>query len=179
MEKTALILIDIQNIYFTEGSMLLHNPVEAAENAGKVLNWFRKQDLPVIHVRHMFNMPGYSQSREYLNELHDLVKPLASEVVVDKHCPNAFLGTTLQECLEKLQVKNLVILGMMSHMCVDTTVRACQDYGYSVTLIEDACTTMDLQWQGGVINAKTVHQTFMAAINGAFAKVVTTEEYLQ
>ncbi|HKM35302.1 MAG TPA: cysteine hydrolase family protein [Lachnospiraceae bacterium] len=178
MEKTALILIDIQNIYFTEGPMLLQEPKAAAEKAGKVLEWFRKKDMPVIHVKHIFEMKEYKQSMDYLNEIHDSVKPIASEQVVEKHHPSAFLETSLQECLSKMKVKNLVVVGMMSHMCVDTTVRACQDYGYDVTVIEDACTTMDLQWKGKKMDATTVHQTFMAAINRSFAEVVSLKEFI-
>lgn len=179
MEKTALILIDIQNIYFTEGPMLLYEPKATAEKAGQILEWFRKKDMPVIYVKHLFDGKDYKQSIDYLREIHDLVKPIASEKVVEKHCPSAFLGTSLQECLKEMKVKNLVVVGMMSHMCVDTTVRACQDYGYDVTVIEDACTTKDLQWHGKKIDATTAHQTFMAALNGAFAKVVSINEFME
>lgn len=67
---------------------------------------------------------------------------------------------------------------MMSHMCVDTAVRACQDYGYEVVLIEDACTTKDLMFQGKMIDALTVHTTFMASLEGMFAKVMKLEDYI-
>lgn len=67
---------------------------------------------------------------------------------------------------------------MMSHMCVDTAVRACQDYGYEVVLIEDACTTKDLMFQGKMKDALTVHTTFMASLEGMFAKVMKLEDYI-
>lgn len=178
MEKTALILIDIQNIYFTEGPMMLYEPLAAAEKAGRILEWFRERDLPVIHVKHVFKEHESKQSMQYLNEIHDLVKPLTSEKVIEKHYPSAFLNTSLQECLKEMQIKDLVVVGMMSHMCVDTTVRACQDYGYQVTVIEDACTTKSLLWHDRRIDATTVHQSFMAAINGKFARVISIEEFM-
>ena len=178
MENTALVLIDIQNIYFTEGPMLLHKPLAAARKAEKVLKWFRKENLPVIHVKHAFEMKEYDNCQQYVNEIHETVKPIKGEIVIEKHCPSGFLGTSLQRDLQKLQVKKLVVVGMMSHMCVDTTVRACQDYGYQVTLIEDAATTMDLNWNGKTIPATTVHKSFMAALNGAFANVITAKEFL-
>ena len=67
---------------------------------------------------------------------------------------------------------------MMSHMCVDTTVRACQDYGYEVTVVEDACTTMSLKHNGRKIDAETVHDVYMAALGDGFAKLVKSENYL-
>ena len=67
---------------------------------------------------------------------------------------------------------------MMSHMCVDTTVRACQDYGYEVTVIEDACTTMALQYDKRKIDAEIVHAVYMASLAEGFAKVMKVEDFL-
>lgn len=168
MAKQALVLIDIQEIYFTEGPYLLEHPIEAAQQARKLLDAFRKKNLPVIHVKHAF---------QGLSEIHELVKPLPGEKIIHKKYPSSFLGTELQGYLEELGVEHLVIAGMMSHMCIDTTVRACQNYGYQVTVIEDACTTKSLSFQGETIPASVVHQSFMAALNGMFADVKTLEEY--
>ena len=77
-----------------------------------------------------------------------------------------------------LEITDVVIVGMMSHMCVNTTARVCQNYGYEVTVIEDACTTKSLVWKGQEIDAVTNHNVHMAGINGAFAEVITLSEYL-
>jgi nicotinamidase-related amidase len=66
---------------------------------------------------------------------------------------------------------------MMSHMCVDTTVRACQDFGFKVILLDDACATPDLNYNGEVIPAEIVHKTYMASLNDVFAKVIKTGEF--
>jgi len=58
-------------------------------------------------------------------------------------------------------------------MCIDTTTRACMDYGIKVTLIKDACATKNLVWGGKTILAETVHDTFMASLNGMFATVIS------
>jgi nicotinamidase-related amidase len=63
-------------------------------------------------------------------------------------------------------------------MCVDTTVRQCQNYGYDVTVIDDACTTMSLKHDGKKIDAETVHAVYMASLADGFAKVIKTDEYL-
>ena len=177
MSKTALILIDIQNIYFTEGNYLLSEPVEAAKKAKSILEIFRKEKMPVVHVKHLFKTDAYKEDSVFLNDIHELVYPLEDEKVIEKKYPNAFLNTDLQDYLVDLEVEKLVIVGMMSHMCVDTTVRACQNYGYDVTVIGDACTTKDLQWNGNKISAELVHNAYMAGLNGMFANVILADEF--
>ena len=55
MSKEALLLIDIQDIYFTPGPLLLHKPKAAAENASRLLKKFRAENKTVIHIQHNFN----------------------------------------------------------------------------------------------------------------------------
>lgn len=168
MKKEALLLIDIQDVYFTPGPLLLNRPEEAAKKAEVLLNQFRKEGKVVIHVRHNF---------KNLSGIHESVKPIEGEKIIQKDFPSSFLKTDLQEYLKENEIEHIVISGMMSHMCIDTTVRACQNYGYEVTLIEDACTTQDLQYRGNKIPAQMVHEVFMASLNGKFAKVMTLEEF--
>ena len=180
--KTGLILIDIQNDYFEGGKHELFKPLEAAEKAKKILDTFRDKKIPIFHVQHIMefkNAPFFEIGTKGA-EIFDLVKPIESpyETLVVKHKPNSFLNTILKEELDKADVKNVVICGMMTHMCVDTTVRACADFGISVTLISDACTTRDLEFNGNVIPAHTVNDTYMASLSGGFANVVSTENFL-
>ena len=169
MNKEALLLIDIQNFYFTPGVMLLHNPEEAARKAAMLLDKFRNEGKPVIHVQH--------NATEHA-EIHELVKPNEGEKVIHKDYPSSFLGTGLHEYLQENNIKQLVVAGMMSHMCVDTTVRACQDYGYEVTVIEDACTTKALKFGEKTVDAESVHAVSMALLSHEFAKVMRLEDYL-
>lgn len=178
--KSALILIDIQNEYFPGGAVELFQPEKAAAATRKILDYFREYNLPVYHVQHINNYPGATAYVEGSKgaEIHALVAPIHQEKVFIKHVPNSFFKTGLGKELENENINHLVVCGMMSHMCVDTTVRAAFDYGYSVTLIDDACTTRDLNWRDSVIPAKTVHETMMASLNGVFAKVVSSDEFL-
>ena len=168
MQKEALLLIDIHDIYFTPGELLLHRPEDAADKAAAVLERFRQEKKTVIHVRHNF---------ETLSEINERVRPVDGEKTVCKDYPSSFLKTDMREYLEENKIEKIVIVGMMSHMCVDTTARACQDYGYDVTVIEDACTTLDLEFRGRKIPAQVVHDAYMASLDGMFAKVMTLEEY--
>ena len=170
MKKETLLLIDIQNIYFAPGPMLLHKPKDAASNAAKLLEKFRSEKKPVIHIQHNFKL---------FSGIHNLVKPIDGEKIIHKDFPSSFLGTELREYIQEQEITDIVVAGMMSHMCVDTTVRACQDYGYNVTLVDDACTTMALKHDGKKIDAETVHAVYMASLADGFANVIKTDEYLK
>jgi nicotinamidase-related amidase len=176
--KMALVLIDIQNIYFTEGGYKLNNPEKAADNASRLLQYFRQKKLPVLHVKHLFDNAGYQETVDYLCDFHQYVTPIPEEIVIEKHYPSSFLGTKLQEVLKSQGIQELVIAGMMSHMCIDTTVRAAQDYGYQVILIDDACTTKSLTYQNEIMAADLVHKVFMASLQPVFAKVITTDAFI-
>lgn len=169
MKKEALLLIDIQDVYFMPGPYLLHESEKATKKASILLNKFRDEGKLIIHVKHNFKM---------FSGIHKLVKPLPNEKIICKEHPSSFLGTELQEYLKDNDVEKIIVAGMMSHMCVDTTVRACQDFGYEVVVIEDACTTKKLQFQGQTIDAEIVHAAFMAALNGMFANVIKLEDYI-
>jgi nicotinamidase-related amidase len=175
--KTALLLIDIQNDYFPGGKNELFEADLCAERAARALELFREKGLLVVHVRHeslsagaSFFAPGTEGAR-----IHKRVKPLNGETVVVKHHPDGFLHTELQETLSAQGIEQLAVCGMMSHMCVDTTVRSAKGFGYTVILLGDACTTKNLTWKGEKIPAATVHGAFMAALDGTFAKVIDTE----
>jgi nicotinamidase-related amidase len=178
MPDTALIVIDIQNDYFPGGAMELEGADAAGAKAAAALKSFREKSLPVIHVRHLsvrpgatFFLPGTKGA-----EIHGAVKPLNNETVIEKNFPNSFRNTALEKQLKDLGVKNLVVAGMMTHMCVDASVRHAADLGYKVTLLGDACATRAQSYGGETVPARQVHAAFLAALNGFYAKVVNTHE---
>ncbi|MDD3169805.1 MAG: cysteine hydrolase family protein [Eubacteriales bacterium] len=159
----------------------LVNTEQAAEQAVKLLSFFRKKGWPVFHVRHLCTQPGavFFLPDTEGSEFYHKNNPLTKEDVIIKHKPDSFLGTNLKEKLEEKGVEELVICGMMTHMCIDTTVRAAEGYGYSVTLIEDACATRDLEWHGNTIPAEQVQTAYLAAIDGTFARVIKADAWLR
>lgn len=177
----ALIIIDIQNDYFEGGNCELVNPMKASLKAKEVLEYFRKNNMPVFHVQHINLREGATFFLPNTKgvEIHENVKPLENEIIIEKNFPNSFLQTSLESELEKLDIKELVICGMMSHMCVDSTTRAAFDLGYDCTLIPDACTTKDLEFKGKKIKADEVHSSFMSALGSVFAKLVSVEDILK
>ncbi|NCB50885.1 MAG: cysteine hydrolase [Clostridia bacterium] len=178
--KTGLILVDIQNDYFKGGRNELVNPEPAATQAKKILTFFRRQGWPIYHVRHISENPGAeffipdTAGADFYGE----TRPLNGEEIIIKHKPDSFLGTSLKEKLEGNFIDELVVCGMMTHMCIDTTVRAAGSHGYSVTLIEDACATKDLKWGDAVVSAGQVQNAYMAALNGSFANVIKADAWI-
>ena len=178
MADTALLVIDIQNDYFPGGAMELEGADAAGAKAAQVIEKFRDQKLPIIHVRHLsvrpgstFFIPGTKGA-----DIHSSVAPKGGETVIEKNFPNSFRNTPLKETLEKQGVKNLVVAGMMTHMCVDASVRHAADLGYKITLLGDACATRAQAYGGEKVPARQVHAAFLAALNGFYAKVVNTHE---
>jgi nicotinamidase-related amidase len=175
---SVLILIDIQNDYFENGRNELFQPKTASANAAKALSLFRELKRPLFHIQHvsMQEDATFFLPDSYGVQIHSSVAPLKEETVIIKHAPNAFFNTRLAEELHKLGITHLVICGMMSHMCIDTTVRSGKDHGFHISVLDDACTTKDLVWKENIIPASTVHNTIMASLSGVFAQVITTEE---
>lgn len=179
--KLGLILIDIQNDYFKGGKYELVNSEQASKQALRILKFFREKQLPVFHIRHInlkpdaaFFIPDTKGS-----EIYKEVFPLPEEDIMIKHRPDSFIGTNLKEELNEKQVDTLVICGMMTHMCIDTTVRAAVNHGFSVTLIEDACATRDLKWGEITVSAEQVQCAYLAPLNGMFAKVQNADAWIR
>jgi nicotinamidase-related amidase len=180
--NTALIIVDIQNDYFPNGKMELSNPEKAAANAAKVLEKFRqKTEDNIFHVQHIASDPalGFFLPNTEGVKINDAVQPLEHENKIKKHFPNSFLETELDSKLKANGVTKVVVVGMMTHMCIDATVRAAVDLGYETTLIEDACATRDLSYQDRNVPAEQVHYAFVSALNGMYANVISTEDFLR
>lgn len=180
MKKRALVLVDIQNDYFEGGKMPLYKSEEAAQNAALLLRYFRKNNLDIVHIQHL-NAKSGSFFIEGTNgvEIHSSVKPLDEEIIVQKRFPNSFKETGLLERLRELQVEQLIVCGIMTHICIDATVRAAKDLDFEVTLLEDACTTKDLCYKDSVISALDVHYSYVASLSGIYAEVLSTKDFLK
>jgi nicotinamidase-related amidase len=174
----TLLLIDIQNDYFPDGAMELAGSLEAGVQAGKLLQVYRQQSIPVIHIQHIstqktatFFLPNTKGV-----QIHESVAPAKGEAVFQKNYPNSFRETPLLEYLHQQKITELVIAGMMTHMCIDTTTRAAADLGFHCLLAHDACATKSLSFGSATVSAEQVQTAFLAALNGLFAKVLSVKE---
>ncbi|MEN6343332.1 MAG: cysteine hydrolase family protein [Methanospirillum sp.] len=174
----ALLLVDLQRDYFPGGRYPLEGADEAVAHAARLLGAARGSGITILHVQHLstrldaaFFLPNTEGAL-----FSPAVAPAPGETVVEKHFPNAFRGTALGAILEVHGLDRLVVAGMMTHMCIDATVRAAADLGYRVALAAEACATRDLAWQGRVVPAADVHAAFLAALDGRYAEVVSARE---
>ena len=176
--STALVIVDIQNDYFPGGAMELAGSVEAGEQAGKLIAVFRNKALPVIHVQHLSTRPGATFFVPGTRgvEIHPCVSPREGETLIQKNFPNSFRNTPLLQHLRDNKITRLVVAGMMTQMCIDSTVRAAADLGFECLLAHDACATKSLSFGGVVVPAASVQTAFLAALNGLFAKVQSVDE---
>ncbi len=178
--KTALIIVDIQNDYFPGGKHELWRPVEAAQQASRLLALFRQKSLQVVHVQHLAIKPGatFFIPDTLGAEIHPTVAPRSGETVVIKHYPNSFRETALLDCLNGRGIQRLVICGMQTNMCIDATTRAAADLSFDCLVAGDACAASDLSYGGQTVPAAQVHTAFLAALNGSYGRVMKTEEIL-
>ncbi|WP_298269668.1 cysteine hydrolase family protein [Geobacter sp.] len=178
--STALLIIDIQNDYFPGGKMELVGSIQAASAAGRLLAAFRRERWPVFHIQHIANRPGATFFLPGTTgaEIHERVRPLPAEPVVVKHYPNSFRETDLLERLRSGGITSLLVCGMMSHMCVDATVRGAFDLGFTCILAHDACATRELAFNGVTVPAPQVHASYMAALGAVYAQVKGVDEVL-
>jgi len=177
--KTALLLIDIQNDYFPGGRMELVGSQQASLRAKDLLTLFRDRNLPIIHIQHISNRKGASFFLPDTAgvEIHANVSPLPGETIIQKSFPNSFRNTDLLTRLKDAKVSQLVICGMMTHMCVDATVRAAFDNGFNCVVIHDACATRGLSFNGDEIPSVMVHGAFLAALGAVYAQVCDSGEF--
>jgi nicotinamidase-related amidase len=173
-DAPALILVDIQNDYFPGG----RNPVVGADAATRVakqvLDKAREKHEPIIHIQHISVRPNATFLLPSTTgiDFHPMMVPQPGEIIVQKHHPNAFRETPLLDELRSRQISRLFFCGMMTHMCIDTTVRAASDFGFKCVVVGDATATKDLTYGDVTVPAAHVQAAFLAGLSGLFAKVI-------
>lgn len=174
----ALILVDYQRDYFPDGAHPLHEPDAAVTVAAGLLEAWRGAGQPVIHLQHVAEDPGASFMLPGTDgvQIHSAVAPVDGETVVTKHWPNGFLRTSLLDDLRAATADRVTVIGMMTNMCIDATVRAASDLGFDMTVAADACAASDLRFGGRLIDGESVHAAFLAALDGTYARVLPAAE---
>jgi nicotinamidase-related amidase len=164
---TALVLIDIQAFYFDTAKAPLTGGEEASLQAGLILEHFRETGQEIVHIKHKGG-----------GAIHEFVKPLPNETVFTKEHVSCFRETPLLDYLKEKEIQRLVIVGMMTHMCVEAATRSADDLGFETILIHDACATRDLTYGAHIIAARDVHLSTLSTLR-AYATLLSTSEYLE
>ncbi len=166
--QTALLIIDVQLGMFDESDPVYDGP-ELLEKIKTLIGQARSAGVPVIYVQHNdrdSRSPLFTGSPTWT--IHPDIQPAEGELVVQKYYPDAFQETVLQEELEKREIKNLVIAGLQTEYCVDTTCRRAFSLGYPVKLAQDAHGT----WSTHQLTARQIIDHHNQVLSGWFVKLV-------
>lgn len=171
MTKSLLLIIDMQRAMSFEKA---HNFDNVVNNIQKLLIKYRNEELPVVYVQHtepdgsVFskNAPGWP--------ILDELTPKTGEIVVHKNFNSGFKETNLEEVLKKYNAKEIVLVGMQTEFCIDTTLRVGFEKGFKFIIPENTNTTFD----NGLLSGEDIYKHHNSIFNGRFGKVVKLEELL-
>jgi len=140
---TALLVIDVQVGAGIDGPEPAYQGAAVLDRIGTLIRRARAAEAVVIYVQHDGGPDDPLQVGTAGWALHPSLAPEADEVVVRKRAANAFYRTPLHQDLQDRGVMRLVVTGVATDICVDTTCRAATSLDYDVTLVGDAHTTWD------------------------------------
>lgn len=144
MANTALLIIDVQVAMFSplEGPSVW-NGEKVLHNIDLLLEKARETQMPVIFIQHTDpEDPEYADGAPTWH-IHPEIEPLPGEPVIQKRYWDSFQDTLLQETLEEKGISRLIVVGMQTEYCVDTTVRSALAKDYEVVVVKDGHTTFD------------------------------------
>jgi nicotinamidase-related amidase len=174
MSKKALLIIDVQMAMFA-GEVRVYRDEAVLNNIAALLDNARASGMPAVFVQHTVTGDDEFEKGRPTWELHPAIKPLASEDVVEKSSWDAFLDTELESVLKKKGITELIIAGMQTEFCIDTSLRRAYSMGYRNVLVSDAHTTYD----SDELIAEQIISHHNRIWNGRFARLETTEEVLE
>ncbi len=189
MKKTAFIFMEFQKDFLAETGKLnlIKGDGDFVKNAQKILHMAREKNLQIVHV-HLGFSPLYKELREDIDGILAIVKqtgafqkdsdgsqaidgflPREKELCILKNSISAFEHTNLEEQLKKLGITDIVFMGLLSNICIESSVRDAYDKGYRVFVVQDATSTLD----------ETGHQHAIRNVLPLFSTICTTDGCLQ
>jgi nicotinamidase-related amidase len=176
--KEALLVIDVQNIYF-QGPLKITYPPESFENIQKAMDYATDHKIPVVVIQHSASAIGGGFTKGSENwKLHPEIEKRHWDILIEKALPGSFTGTGLEDWLKAHGIEQVVISGYMTQMCCDTTARQALHLGYKVVFLPDATGTLTVQNSAGRIEDKDLHKAALITQAMRFSEVKTTEEWM-
>lgn len=177
--KRALLVIDVQNEYFT-GKLPVTYPAGSFKQILRAVDVANEHGIPVILIRHSApeNAVAFASGSSGW-ELHPELLARPHLRIIDKALPGSFTNTELESCLRELGVDTLVISGYMTQMCCDTTARQAMHLGFTVEFLADATGTLDIANYAGKITAEELHKAILITQAMRFSKVLSTDEWVK
>jgi nicotinamidase-related amidase len=178
--KTALLVIDFQNEYFT-GKMPIPEGAAALANTRKLIAFADDHKMPVFHVQHIAPAGSavFAKDGETV-KFHPDMQPRAQDVVLQKTTVSVFGSTDLDARLKRAGIENLIISGLMTHACVAGAARDAAPLGYNVLVASDASATRAItRVNGEAIDKDALHKAALAEVEDTFGDVMTTEQIIK
>lgn len=180
MAKRALLVIDVQNEYFS-GKLPVTYPSSSLGNIVRAMDAARAAGIPIAVIQHTAPQADSSVFRrgsrewELLSEIADRDR----DVLIQKTLPGSFTGTNLESWLRKQGATTVVIAGYMTQMCCDTTARQAVHHGFEVEFLSDATGTLAFENEAGKVTAEELHCATLVTQQMRFSRVLRTEEWLK
>lgn len=175
----ALLVIDVQREYF-DGALPIRHPTGHLESILEVMDAAKRAHVPTVVVRHHQPDPESPIFRKGSDmwQLHDEVESRPRDILIDKHMPGSFTGTSLDSFLKERNIDTVSIAGYMTQMCCDTTARQAFHRGYDVEFFRDATGTLDVENKAGSVTAEQLHESILVAQQMFISDVIDKETWL-
>ncbi|MBK3496433.1 cysteine hydrolase [Viridibacillus sp. YIM B01967] len=172
MKNTALIIIDVQN-----GMFLEENPVFKWEkiilNLKQLIDNARINKIPIFYIQHNAPIGSILERGSEAWEIRPEVTPAPTDIIIQKTTPDSFHNTNLYAELKHQNIEHLVLTGIQSEVCVDTTCRKAFSLGFAITLVTDAHST----WNTSELSAQQIINHHNQVLRW-FAETKETEDIL-
>ena len=142
-EKTALLIIDFQNGLFNIKDFPIFQEELLIKNIKALLKKARKSKIPIFYIQHNDPKGKRLENGTENWKICSEISPKVEDIIIQKYNSDSFLETILDEELKKRKITRLILAGLATDMCIDTTVRSAFSHGYKVILIQDAHSTMN------------------------------------
>lgn len=137
-----LLVVDTQKLIMTDQ---LYNFDKFKSNVNSLIELAREQEIEVAYVCHDDVADSLLTQGTIGFEVFDQFQPQAGEQVFVKEFNSAFKGTNLQQYLNQKQIKDIIICGLQTDLCIDATIKSGFELGYNMIIAKDCNTTIDNQ----------------------------------
>ena len=175
MIRKALLIIDVQLGIFMRkdyDGMAVYSEDIFIGNLKNLIGKARACNTPVIYIQHMYKDFPPMEKGQPAWDVHPDIKPVPNDIVIEKHHADAFHESTLDETLNSLGITDLVITGLQTAYCIDTTCRRAYSLGYKNTLVSDGHSTLDSE----ILAADKIIAHHNNILGSQFAVLKTTDE---
>lgn len=177
IERSALLVIDIQDSFKATPRWERRSSPRFEENVDRMIRAWREAGLPVIYFLHTDPDPGFETTSPFF-KLMDFLSPAPGEPVLLKNTRNAFTSTNLQEVLKEKGVERLVITGISTEQCCETTTRLAADLGYDVDFVTEATMTFPISdpETGEELSTGEILRRTEYVLRKRFARIATVDD---